>query len=136
MSQKVDGKIIFTGYWKVLVFELFGEGKYGFLSQEVYRKDDIYLLRKSSCFELFGGGKYGLFWAKKLMERWYLLVLRSSCFELFGDGKYNLFLGLKVDGKMIFTWSFWAFHDIPGPAVGELILPRFKHSPSLNYPVK
>ena len=20
----------------------------------------------------------------------------------------------KVDGKMIFTWSFWAFHDIPG----------------------
>ena len=42
-------------------------------------------------------------------------LLRSSCFELFGDGKYGLFFSQKVDGKMIFTWSFWAFHDIPGP---------------------
>ena len=55
------------------------------LSQEVDRKDDIYLLQKISRFELFGGGKYGLF----------------LCQEL--------------DGKMIFTWSFWGFHDIPGP---------------------
>ena len=39
---------------------------------------------------------------------------KSSCFELFGDGKYDLFFSQKVDGKMIFTWSFWAFHDIPG----------------------
>ena len=44
-----------------------------FLSQEVNRKNDIYLLRKSSCFELFGGGKYGLL------------------------------LSQEVDGKMIFT---------------------------------
>ena len=42
-------------------------------------------------------------------------LLRSSCFELFGDGKYGLFFSQKVDGKMIFTWSFWAFYDIPGP---------------------
>ena len=41
-------------------------------------------------------------------------LLRSSCFELFGDGKYGLFFSQKVDGKMIFTWSFWAFHNIPG----------------------
>ena len=41
-------------------------------------------------------------------------LLRSSCSELFGDGKYGLFLSQKVDGKMIYTWSFWAFHDIPG----------------------
>ena len=27
---------------------------------------------------------------------------------------YALFLSQKVDGKMIFTWSFWACHDIPG----------------------
>ena len=26
-----------------------------------------------------------------------------------------VFLSQKVDGKMIFTWYFWAFHDIPGP---------------------
>ena len=41
-------------------------------------------------------------------------LLKSSCFDLFGNGKYGLFLSQKVDGKMIFTWSFWAFYDIPG----------------------
>ena len=38
----------------------------------------------------------------------------SSCFELFGDGKYGLSLSQEVDGKMRLTWSFRAFHDIPG----------------------
>ena len=38
----------------------------------------------------------------------------SSCFERLGDGKYGLFFSQKVDEKMIFTWSFWAFHDIVG----------------------
>ena len=41
-------------------------------------------------------------------------LLWISCFELFGDGGYSLFFSQKVDGKMIFTWSFWAFYDIPG----------------------
>ena len=57
------------------------------------------------------------------MERWYLLItekflfwaLKSSCFEIFGDGKYGHFLRQKVDEKVMFTWSFWAFQDIPGP---------------------
>ena len=48
------------------------------------------------------------------MEYHVYWLLKSSCFELFGDGKYDLFFSQKVDGKMIFTWSFWAFHDIPG----------------------
>ena len=42
-------------------------------------------------------------------------LLKSSCFEIFEDGKCGLFLSQKVDRKMIFTWSFWDFHDIPGP---------------------
>ena len=41
-------------------------------------------------------------------------LLRSSYFELFGDEKYGLSFSQKVDGKMIFTWSFWVFHDNPG----------------------
>ena len=49
-------------------------------------------------------------------------LLRSSCFELFDDGKYGLFSLKKVDGKMIFTWSFWAFYDIPAP--GKYVLLR------------
>ena len=55
-----------------------------FFQPEIWWKDDIYWLLKSSYFELFSGEKYGLFFSK------------------------------KVDGKMIFTWSFLASHDIPG----------------------
>ena len=107
LNQKVDGNMIFTDYWKVLVLN----------------------------FSVMGNTVF--FWVKKLMERWYLLVtekflfwtfrrweirslfesrsswkddiywlLRSSCFELFGDGKYGLFFSQKVDGKIIFTWLF------------------------------
>ena len=45
LSQKVDGKMIFTDYWKFLVL-------------------NISELRNTAFF-----------WAKKLMERWYLLSL-------------------------------------------------------------
>ena len=84
-SQKVDGKIVFTDYWKVLVLNFSVIGNTVFFESRSWWKDDIYWL------------------------------LRSSCFELFGDGKYGLFFSQKVDGKMIFTWSFLAFYDIPGP---------------------
>ena len=40
-------------------------------------------------------------------------LLERSFFDLFGDGTYGVFLSKKIDGKMIFTWSFWAFHVIP-----------------------
>ena len=104
LSEKGDGKMIFTDYWKVLVLNFLGMG---------------------NTF---------IFWAKKLMKRWYLLVtekflfwtfqrweirslfypkswwkggiywsLKSSCFEVFGDEKYGVFLSQKVAGKMIFT---------------------------------
>ena len=97
LSQKVDAKMIFTDYWKVLVL-IFS-----------------------------GIGNTVLFWPKKVMERWYLLIpekflfwffreweirsffqsrswwkddiywfLRSSCFEIFGDGKYDLLSSKKL----------------------------------------
>ena len=79
-------------------------------------KNDIYWLRKVSCFELFGGGKYGLFWSQEVDGKddicWFP---RSSCFELFGDGNKIFFISEEVDEKIIFTLSFWAFPDIPGP---------------------
>ena len=56
-----------------------------------------------SFFESISGWKDDIYW-----------LLRNSCFEIYGDGKYGLFFSRKVDGKMIFTWSFLAFHDIPG----------------------
>ena len=103
LSQKVDRKMIFTVYWKFLLFDI----------SEI--------------------GNAVVFWVKKLMERWYLLIsgkflfwsfwrweirsifepksclkndiswlIKSSFFELFGDWKYGLFLSQKVVWKMLF----------------------------------
>ena len=75
---------IFTDYWKVLVLIFSGMRNTAFFEPKSSWKDDIYGLLKSSCLNLFGNGKHGLF------------------------------LSQKVDGKTMFTWSFLAFHDIPG----------------------
>ena len=83
LSQKVDWKMIFTDYWKGLVLNFSVMENTVFFEPRSWWKDDIYWLRRSSCFELFGDGKYGLFYSR------------------------------KVDGKIIFIWSFWAFYDIP-----------------------
>ena len=93
LSQKVDWKMIFTDYWKGLVLNFSVMGNIVFFESRSWWKDDIYWL------------------------------LRSSCFEIFGDGKYGLFFRQNVDGKMIFTWSFWAFYDMPGPGKHD-----FSHS--------
>ena len=85
LSQKVDGNMIFTDYWKVFVLNFSEMRNTVFFESRNWWKDDIYWL------------------------------LRSCCFELFGDRKYSLFFSQNVDGKMIFTWSFWAFYEIPGP---------------------
>ena len=108
-----------------------------------WNKYHVYWLIKGSCFDFFADGKNGLFWAKRMMEMWYLLITEKLFFRPFQrceiqsfwsqkvDGKIftdywkALFLNLsvmgnivffepKVDGKSIFTWSFWAIHDIPG----------------------
>ena len=77
-------KMIFTDYWKVLILIFSVVENTVFFESKSWCKDHIYWLP------------------------------RSSCFELFGNGKYDLFFSQKVGGKIIFTWSFWAFHDIPG----------------------
>ena len=40
---------------------------------------------------------------------WEVLVLNFLVM-----GNMVFFFSQKVDQKMIFTWSFWTFHDIPG----------------------
>ena len=84
LSKKVDGNMTFTDFWKVLVLIFSGIGNTVFFETKSWWKDNIYWLP------------------------------RRSCFELFVDRKYGFFYNQKVDGKMIFTWSFWAFHDITG----------------------
>ena len=75
---------------------------------------DIDWLLKISCSELFGDWKYGLFLSQNVDRKmiftgyWEVLVLNFSVM-----GNKAFLFGQKVDERIIFTWSFWAFHDIP-----------------------
>ena len=120
----------------------------------------VYWLLNRSCFEFFGDGKYGLFWAKnliekwnllitkkflfwtfwwekirvwvkKLIERWYLLITENFLFWTFPWREIQSFFSQEADEKMIFTWSFWAFHDIPG--IGKYGFFCSQSSASLGY---
>ena len=104
-------------YWSLKIFVLnFLEIKnMVFFEPKSWWKYDIYWLLKSSCFGFFGDEKYGLSCVKKLMERWNLLVTQKFLFWTFQSWEIRSFFSQKVDGKMIFTWSFLFFHDIPGP---------------------
>ena len=98
-----------------------------FLEPKNWLKYDIYWLLRSSCCELFGNGKYGLFWGKKFMERWYLLITEKLLFWTTGKFLFwafrwweiRSFFKQNVDVKVVFTWSFWAFYDVPGPGKYE-----------------
>ena len=89
LSQKVDGKMLFTGYWNVHVFT------------ETFMFLTFWWQETRSIFEPRSWWKDDIYW-----------LMKSSCFKLFGDRKYGLFLSQKVHEKMIYTWFFLAFHDI------------------------
>ena len=107
-----------TIYWllKIFCFELFGDEKYGLsLEPRGWWKRWYLVINENFLFWTFRWWEIRSFFESR--SRWkddIYWLLRSSCFEPFGDGKYNLFFSQKVGGKMIFTWSFWAFHDIRG----------------------
>ena len=135
LSQKVDGNMIFTDYWKVLVLT-FSEMGNTIFSWAKKLTEICLLIMESSYFQLFGDWKYGLFFESR---GWWkddiYWLLRSFCFELFGDGKYGLFFTQNVDEKMICTWSFWAFYDIPWPGnmvFRAVLLFRKMQTPEVN----
>ena len=103
LSQKVDGNMIFTDYWKVLVLIFSGMRNTAFLEPKSCWKDDIYWLLKSSWFNLFGDGKHGPFLSQEVdgkiifTDYWKVLVWS------FREWEIRSFLSQKVDGKMIFT---------------------------------
>ena len=84
LSQKVDGKMVFTNYWKVFVL--------------------IFSEMENTVF----------FPAKTLMERLYLQITKKVLFWTSRRCKIWSFLSQKVDGRMMFIWSFKTLHDIPG----------------------
>ena len=116
LSQKVDGNMIFTDYWKVLVLTFSEMGNTIFSWAKKLTEIWCLLITGKFLFWTFRWWEIRSFFESRSWWKDDIYWLpRSSCFELFGDGKYNIFFSQKVDGKMIFTWSFWAFHDIPGP---------------------
>ena len=73
LSQIVDGNMIFTEYWKVLVL-IFSEM-----------------------------GNTIVSWVQKLVEIWYLLITEKFLLWTFRWWEMWSFLSQEVDGKMIFT---------------------------------
>ena len=66
LRQKIDGKMIFTDYWKVLAFTFRWWELWSFLGQEVDGKDYICWLLKRFCFALSNDEKYGLFLSQEV----------------------------------------------------------------------
>ena len=106
LTQKVDGKVVFTDHWKVLVLRFLEMRNTLTFERKSWWKDDIYWLLKSSCVEVFGDWKYRLFWAKMLLEKWYLLINEKLFSWTFRRWEIRSILSQKVDGKMIFT-GYW-----------------------------
>ena len=113
LTQKIDGNIIFTDYWKVLVLTFSEMGNtVSFWAKKVdgkmiftdYWKFLFWTFRWwkiRSFFESRSWWKDDIYW-----------LLRSSCFDLSEMGN-TVFSEPKVDGKTIFTdyWTFlfWTF---------------------------
>ena len=95
-SQKIDGNMIFTDCWKVLILIFSGIGNIVFFEPKSWWKDDIYWLLERSCFDFFQYWKMqSFFWVKKLMERWYLLVTEKFLFWTFRWWEIQSFLQRK-----------------------------------------
>ena len=80
LSQKVDGKMIFTDYWKALVlnFSVMGNTVFFWVKKFMERWN----LLVSEKYLVMGNTVF--FSAKKLMERWYILGL-FEFFMIFQD---------------------------------------------------
>ena len=101
--------IMFTDNWKVLVL-----GNTVFFWVKKWKRWYLLITEKFLFLTFWSGEMRPLFESRSWWKDHIYWLPRSSCFELFGNGKYDLFLSQKVGGKIIFIWSFWAFHYIPG----------------------
>ena len=92
LRQKVDEKLVFTDYRKVLVLNFYVMGNTVFFETKRWWKDYIYWLLKIFCFCYQN-----------------VLVLNIS---VMGN---TVFLSQRFDAKVISTLAFWTVHDIPRP---------------------
>ena len=90
-SQNIDGNMIISDRWKVLIFGHFANGE----------------IRSFSRQKVDGKMIFTDYWKGLVLNYWNVFVL------VFFVIKMRYVFSQKVGAKMIFTWSFWAFHDIP-----------------------
>ena len=86
LSQKVDGNMIFTDYWKIPVLIISGmDDTVFFWAKKLMER--WYLIFtdywKVLVFNFLVMGNTVFFWVKKLMERLYLLVTEKLLFWIF-----------------------------------------------------
>ena len=104
---------MFTDNWKVLVLNFsVTENTVIFWVKKLMEKIIFTDYCKILVLNFSVVGNTTFFWLKKLMER-YLLVTKKFLFWTFRWWEIWSFFSQKVGRKMIFTWSFWAFHDVP-----------------------
>ena len=112
LSQKVDGNMIFTNYWKVLVLT-FSEIQNTVFSWAKKLTEIWYLLiTEKFLFWTFRWWEIrSFFWVKKLMEKWYLLVNEKFLFWTFQWWKIRSFCqpksGWKDDIYVVFLSFLW-----------------------------
>ena len=106
-EQKMDGKMIFTDYWKVLVL-IFLEmvNTVSFSAKKLMERWYLLIIEKFLFWIFRWWEMQSFFWVKKLMERWYLLVNKKFLFGTFWWWEIRPFFSQKVDKNIIFTWSF------------------------------
>ena len=116
LSQKIDGNMVFTDYWKVLVLT-FSEMANTVFSWAKTLTEIWYLLMTGKfLFWTFRWWEIRSFLSKEVNGKmiftgyWEVLVLKFSVM-----GNTVFFSEKKVDEKIIFASSFWAFYDISGP---------------------
>ena len=104
-------------YWllKSFCFEIFGNGKYGLFLNQKLMEIWCLLITEKFLFWPFQRWEIPSFLSQKIVWKMiftdYWKVLLSTLLVM---GNTVFFFSQKIDGKMIFIWSFWAFHDIPG----------------------
>ena len=114
LSQKVDGNMIFTDYWNVLVLKFSEMGNTVFFLAKELMERWYFLITEKFIFWTFPWWEIRSFLSQKVDEKWYLQITAKFLFWSFWWWQIRSVVSQKVDGKMIFTWSFWGFHDILG----------------------
>ena len=154
-SQKVDGKMAFADYWKVLVLNFsVMENMNFFWVKKLMEKMIFTDYRKFLVLNFLVVGNTVFLWVKKLMEKWYILVTKKLLFWTFRwwetrsffqpkswwkDDIYLVFLSFPWYSRtwkigFIVQWLFWISNKLFKNINNYLI--NFKNSSFGNVTLK